>query len=77
MAHWYGVSRRMNNPLGWAYHATLRRHRIPEAQGRSVIRWDWRDLPPLPADGDAARWFAADRQRAMIAYRYQRERASA
>jgi DNA repair protein RadD len=76
MAHCYGVNKAMRNPLGWAYFATLRRFRIPEAKGRGYVRWGWRDLPPMPADDAAARWFRADFQRSRIVDRHRRERVA-
>lgn len=77
MAHWYGNSKRMKNPLGWAYYATQRRFRIPEHQAHVVVRWNWRTLEPMPPDATASRWFRADLQRAIIAGRFRREHAHA
>ena len=71
MATWYGRERGIRNPKGWAWYATQRRFRISPEQARKVVPWSWRELPPLPADPEASRWFRADWQRAKIAERYR------
>lgn len=68
MAHWYGASKEMRNPPGWAFYATRRRFNIPERLARNAVPYGWRDLPRLPPDAAAARWFRADYQRQRIAW---------
>ena len=72
-AHWYGKTKEMRNPPGWAWYATQRRFRIPPALAHDAVPYRWRDLPPLPPDAATARWFRADWQRQKIAARYRQE----
>jgi DNA repair protein RadD len=75
-AHWYGRSKEMRNPLGWAFYATLRRFKIPERSAHEAVPYGWRDLPPLPPNAEAARWFRADWQRRRIALQRQQDAAA-
>jgi DNA repair protein RadD len=57
---------------GWAYYATLRRFKIPEARAKKLIAYEWRRLPAIPPDEAMTRWLRADWQRQKIASRYSR-----
>lgn len=71
---WYGRSRGMGNPEGWAYHTAVRRFKLTADAARRAIAWHWRELEPVPPDDDAARWLRADLQRARIAGKFRQQR---
>lgn len=69
MCRWYGRSKGMKNPEGWAWHATQRRFDIPLTKAKSCIQWDWRYLDPVVPDDACSRWLKADYQRSLIVKR--------
>ena len=71
---WYGASRGMGNPDGWAFHTAARRFKLDADAARRAIAWDWRNLKTIAPDDDAARWLRADLQRARVAARYRTQR---
>jgi DNA repair protein RadD len=73
---WYGSSKGMSNPLGWAYHAVRRRFHLDEATARRLIPWEWRGLSALAPEGEAARWFRADLQRVKIAGHFRQRKGN-
>lgn len=73
MCMWFGRSKNFNKPEAWAYYATQRRFKLDGAAAKRLIAWGWRDLPGIPPDDEAARWFRADYQRTRIVDRYRQQ----
>lgn len=68
---WYGQAKGFKNAAGWAFHKTADRFGFDSAKAKSVIAWQWRDLPPIPPSDEVARWLRADYQRQRIAASYR------
>jgi DNA repair protein RadD len=64
---WYARHKGLRD--GWAYHATLRRFKLDQANSRDVLLPPW-EVVPEPTDDETDRWLRADFQRSMVARRY-------
>lgn len=71
MCRWYGKSKGMNNPEGWAWHATQRRFDIPSVKAKAWIQWDWRYDDAIAPDDACSRWLKSDYQRTLVIRRVQ------
>lgn len=59
---------------GWVFYTVARRYFSDDAAAaKKVVKWEWRNLPPMPPDADASRWLRADYQRRLIANRYRNQ----
>jgi len=69
MLRWFAASKGLKD--GWAYYAMQRRHHWTDQQGKHIVEWAWRNLPPLEPDAEVSRWLRADSQRAHFARRHR------
>ena len=59
---------------GKAYYKTIDKFKVPGVMAKSIIKFEWRDLPTIPPDEEMSRWLTADYQRHKIVQRYRAQR---